>query len=268
MARLEDLKPNASVKGILPSGPVTILSVQWIGSDVVEVAYRDISGILGSELIFRDRQADLEISAPGLAWAFDADGEMFRLVSEAYRIRMAHLFDPWLAIHLSRVEPLPHQITAVYGEMLPRQPLRFLLTDDPGAGKTIMTGLLIKELILRGDLQRCLIVSPGNLTEQWQDELSQKFQLPFELLTATPHNGKEEDFQLFMGLLDPDRFEGKYRPGVHAVDASDLMRPSRLRLRYQAASPRTRSASSRKTAAPSSLRDMALRKHERVDSPG
>jgi superfamily II DNA or RNA helicase len=308
MAALEDLKPNAQVKGILPSGPVTILSVQWHGSDVAEVTYRDVSGNLGSELLFRDRQADLEVTAPGLPWAFDADGELFRLVSEAYRIRMAYLFDPWLAIHLSRVEPLPHQITAVYGEMLPRQPLRFLLADDPGAGKTIMAGLFIKELILRGDLQRCLIVSPGNLTEQWQDELWQKFQLPFELLTntqieaartgnalaemplviarldklsrdedlqarlaqtdwdlivvdeahkmsasvfggdikytkryklgqllagrtrhlllltATPHNGKEEDFQLFMALLDPDRFEGRYREGVHNVDASDLMR--------------------------------------------
>ena len=308
MATLEELKPNSQVKGILPSGPVTILSAQWHGADVVEVTYRDTTGKLGSELLFRDRQADLDVSAPGLPWAFDADPEMFRLVSEAYRIRMAYLFDPWLAIHLSRVEPLPHQITAVYGEMLPRQPLRFLLADDPGAGKTIMTGLFIKELILRGDLQRCLIVSPGSLTEQWQDELWQKFQLPFELLTntqieaartgnalaemplviarldklsrdeellarlaqtdwdlivvdeahkmsasvfageikytkryhlgqllatrtrhlllltATPHNGKEEDFQLFMGLLDPDRFEGRYREGVHNVDASDLMR--------------------------------------------
>jgi len=308
MTTLENLKPNSQVKGILPNDTVTILSVQWHGSDVVEVSYRGTTGNLGNELIFRDREADLVVTAPGTAWAFDADPEMFRLVSEAYRIRMAYLFDPWLAIHLSQVEPLPHQITAVYGEMLPRQPLRFLLADDPGAGKTIMTGLFIKELLLRGDLQRCLIVSPGNLTEQWQDELWQKFQLPFDLLTndkieaarsgnalaetplviarldklsrdeelqarlaqsdwdlivvdeahkmsasvfggeikytkryklgqllanrtrhlllltATPHNGKEEDFQLFMGLLDPDRFEGKYREGVHNVDVSDLMR--------------------------------------------
>jgi SNF2 family DNA or RNA helicase len=208
------------------------------------------------------------------------------------------------------VEPLPHQITAVYESMLPRQPLRFLLADDPGAGKTIMTGLLIKELIARGDLQRCLVVCPGSLAEQWQDELYQKFNLPFEiltndtlevartgnwfletnlaiarldklsrnegvqaklqapdcrwdlivcdeahkmsatlfgneikhtkryrlgqllatmtrhflLLTATPHNGKEEDFQLFMALLDGDRFEGRFRDGVHSTDASDLMR--------------------------------------------
>ena len=183
MTTLENLKPNSQVKGILPNDTVTILSVQWHGSDVVEVSYRGTTGNLGNELIFRDREADLVVTAPGTAWAFDADPEMFRLVSEAYRIRMAYLFDPWLAIHLSQVEPLPHQITAVYGEMLPRQPLRFLLADDPGAGKTIMTGLFIKELLLRGDLQRCLIVSPGNLTEQWQDELWQKFQLPFDLLT-------------------------------------------------------------------------------------
>src|SRR5206468_9206006 len=83
----------------------------------------------------------------------------------------------------SLVEPLPHQITAVYGDMLSRQPLRFLLADDPGAGKTIMTGLFIKELIARGDLQRCLVVCPGNLAEQWQDELDRRFHLPFEIMT-------------------------------------------------------------------------------------
>ena len=88
-----------------------------------------------------------------------------------------------LAVHTSLVEPLPHQITAVYEAMLPRQPLRFLLADDPGAGKTIMAGLLIKELIARGDLQRCLIVCPGSLVEQWQDELYRRFHLPFEILT-------------------------------------------------------------------------------------
>jgi SNF2 family DNA or RNA helicase len=93
-----------------------------------------------------------------------------------------HLFDPVLAVHTSLVDPLPHQITAVYEAMLPRQPLRFLLADDPGAGKTIMAGLLIKELIARGDLQRCLIVCPGSLAEQWQDELA-AFHLPFEILT-------------------------------------------------------------------------------------
>ena len=78
---------------------------------------------------------------------------------------------------------MPHQITAVYGEMLSRQPLRFLLADDPGAGKTIMAGLLIKELMARGDLERCLVVAPGSLVEQWQDELGEKFNLEFDILT-------------------------------------------------------------------------------------
>ena len=98
-------------------------------------------------------------------------------------MKVGHYFDPYLPTHTSLVDPLPHQISAVYGEMLPRQPLRFLLADDPGAGKTIMAGLLIKELIARSDLERCLIVAPGSLVEQWQDELGQKFNLEFDILT-------------------------------------------------------------------------------------
>ena len=88
-----------------------------------------------------------------------------------------------LAVHTSEVDPLPHQITAVYESMLPRQPLRVLLADDPGAGKTIMAGLLIKELITRGDLQRCLVVCPCSLAEQWKDDLYRRFNLPFEIPT-------------------------------------------------------------------------------------
>ena len=246
-----------------------------------------------------------EIPAAGRPWTFDGDPDLFRLVAEAYRIRLAALFDPLLAVHTSHLDPLPHQITAVYETLLSRQPLRFVLADDPGAGKTVMAGLLIKELRMRGDVRRCLIVCPGNLVEQWRDELARRFSLPFEivppdaaragpwfaehplsicrldtlsrndalqatlqttdwdlivcdeahkmsasfwggeirrtgryrlgqrlsaltrhflLLTATPHNGREEDFQLFLALIDPDRFEGRFRAGVHSVDASDLMR--------------------------------------------
>src|SRR5207249_8515882 len=139
---------------------------------------------LGHELLYRDREAGLEVIESGPAWSFDGDGALFRLASEAHRIRLAHLFDPLLAVHTSFLDPLPHQITAVYGEMLPRQPLRFLLADDPGAGKTIMTGLFIKELLIRGDLKRCLIVCPGNLVEQWQAELDEKLNLPFDILTS------------------------------------------------------------------------------------
>ena len=108
---------------------------------------------------------------------------MLRLVTEANRIALAYHFDPYLAIHTSFVDPLPHQISAVYGEMLVRQSLRFLLADDPGAGKTIMAMLLIKELRARGDLEHRLIVAPGSLVEQWQDELGEKFALKFDILT-------------------------------------------------------------------------------------
>src|SRR5207342_2276328 len=310
MAKLEDLEPNAAVRGVLPDALVTVVGVQWFGSASIELTYKDPGGRLGNELIYRDSEPSIEIAEFGRPWSFDGDGALFRLVSEAQRIRLAHLFDPVLAVHTSIVDPLPHQITAVYEAMLPRQPLRFLLADDPGAGKTIMAGLLMKELIARGDLQRCLVVCPGSLAEQWQDELYRRFHLPFEILTndkleaartgnwflendlviarldklsrnedvqaklaapdarwdlivcdeahkmsatffggeikytkrhklgqllstltrnfllmtATPHNGKEEDFQLFMALLDGDRFEGRFRDGVHAVDTSDLMR--------------------------------------------
>src|SRR5947207_8563321 len=308
MALLEDLTPGVLVKGLLPGGNVTVISVKRHGSTSVELVYKDVNGHLGNELLYSDGVENLEIAAAGLPWSFDADGALFRLTSEAYRIRLAYLFDPLIAVHTSLIEPLPHQITAVYDTMLAKQPLRYLLADDPGAGKTIMTGLLIKELMIRGDLHRCLIVSPGNLVEQWQDELNRRFHIVFDiltndrleasasgnaftemplciarldklsrdeytqeklrqtewdlivvdeahkmsatffggevrytkryqlgevlgkitrhllLLTATPHSGKEEDFQLFLRLLDADRFEGRFRDGVHKVDVSDLMR--------------------------------------------
>jgi superfamily II DNA or RNA helicase len=310
MSKLENLQPNAAVRGILPDSLVTVVSVQWFGSDALELTYKTPAGKVANELVYRHDESRIEVVEQGRPWSFDGDGALFRLVSEAHRIRLAHLFDPVLAVHTSLVEPLPHQITGVYEAMLPRQPLRFLLADDPGAGKTIMAGLLIKELIARGDLQRCLVVCPGSLAEQWQDELHRRFHLPFEILTndkleaartgnwflendlviarldklsrnedvqaklaapdcrwdlvvcdeahklsatffggevkytkryrlgqllsgltrhfllmtATPHNGKEEDFQLFLALLDGDRFEGRFRDGVHQVDVSDLMR--------------------------------------------
>ena len=308
--RLKDLRPRSVVRGVHPDGAVTVVSVQWFGSEAVELTYKTPTGAVANELVYLDDEGRLELVAEGRPWSFDGDGALFRLVSEAQRIRLAHLFDPVLAVHTSDVEPLPHQITAVYEAMLPRQPLRFLLADDPGAGKTIMAGLLIKELMARGDVERCLVVCPGSLAEQWQEELYNRFHLPFQILTndklesahtgnwfleanlviarldklsrdervqkklqapeagwdlvvmdeahklsasffggeitytkryrlgqlvagltrhfllmtATPHNGKEEDFQLFLALLDGDRFEGRFRDGVHTADASDLMR--------------------------------------------
>ena len=179
--QLEDLRPRCAVRGVHPDGVVTVVSVQWFGSEAVELTYKTPAGAVANELLYRHDETRLEVVAQERPWSFDGDGALFRLVSEAQRIRLAHLFDPLLAIHTSVVDPLPHQITGVYDAMLPRQPLRFLLADDPGAGKTIMAGLLIKELVARGDLERCLIVCPGSLAEQWQDELYRRFQLPFEI---------------------------------------------------------------------------------------
>src|SRR5215212_10063461 len=183
MSRLEDLTQNASIRGILPNGLVTVVNVQWHGSEALELTYKTPEGRVANELLYRYDESRIEVVEEGRPWSFDGDGGLFRLVSEAHRIRLAHLFDPVLAVHTSIVEPLPHQITAVYEAMLPRQPLRFLLADDPGAGKTIMAGLLIKELIARGDLRRCLIICPGSLAEQWQDELGRRFHLPFDIMT-------------------------------------------------------------------------------------
>jgi SNF2 family DNA or RNA helicase len=183
MAKLEEFTRGAYVRGVLPDGLVTVVDVKWIGDVALELTYKDAAGRPNIELLYRDREPSLEVVTEGVAWSFDGDSRLFRLVSEAHRIGMAYLFDPLLAVHTSLIEPLPHQITAVYESMLPRQPLRFLLADAPGAGKTIMAGLLIKELISRGDLHRCMIVCPGNLVEQWQDELNSKFHLPFEILT-------------------------------------------------------------------------------------
>ena len=308
MPRLEDITVNTIVKGLVPNSAVTIKHTEMFGSQAMQVTFVDAEGRPGTQLIYRDQESSFEIVRQSRPLSFSADPKIFRLVSEAQRLRWGFLFDPMIAVNTSAVDPLPHQITAVYETMLERQPLRFLLADDPGAGKTIMTGLLIKELIIRGDVAKCLIVAPGSLVEQWQDELDQKFNLAFDimtndaiqasrtgnwflehnlcicrldklsrneelqerlkqidwdlvvvdeahkmsasyygselrrtkrfklgellsahtrqflLLTATPHNGKEEDFQAFMSLIDGDRFQGQYRDGVHTADCSDLMR--------------------------------------------
>jgi hypothetical protein len=112
------------------------------------------TGKPGQELLYRDDEPRLTVEQAGRAWSMDADGALFRLVSEAKRISLAYLFDPFLAVQTSNLDPLPHQIEAVYSKMLPRQPLRYLLADDPGAGKTIMAGLFCKELMIRGDVER------------------------------------------------------------------------------------------------------------------
>lgn len=302
--KLEDLAPGLRISGVVPHEVVQVIFAQPHGANAIEVTYKTSGGDLDQRIVFRRDEETLTVSTSG-SRPFDAPVLDFKTAAEAQRIKLAGLYDPMLAVATSAVQPLPHQIRAVYGELLPRTPLRFLLADDPGAGKTIMAGLLIKELILRDDVQRCLVVAPGGLVEQWQDELFFKFGLSFEILTnqmidagvhgnvfdrhglliarmdqlarneelqallaesqwdlaivdeahrmgahyfgnrvektkrfqlgelvgevsrhlllmtATPHSGKEEDFQLFLSLLDKDRFAGRRSK---TVDTSDVMR--------------------------------------------
>lgn len=306
--RIEDLTPGMSLAGLEPTAIATIVAVVPITEGSVTVIYKTPEGTLKERLLGRADESNIALAVEERPWAFDGNGEDFKLVTEAKRMDLAFLFDPMMAVHTSNVDPLPHQITAVYESMLPRQPLRYVLADDPGAGKTIMAGLYIRELLMRADARRVLVVAPGNLVVQWRDELFEKFGLefrifsreleatspsgnPFEdhdhlivrldqmsrnaefqeklclatwdlvvfdeahklsahyygnkseptarfkfaekigkhtrhllLMTATPHNGKEEDFQLFLSLLDSDRFYGKFRDGVHKVDCTDIMR--------------------------------------------
>lgn len=289
----EELKPGARVRNLQPDQVVTVTYVEEMSDASVLVGYRQEDGQTSEQIVFLpDGLLSLE-AVHERQLHFNTDGHRFRLIAEAWRLRNVHLFDPYAAVHSARIRPLPHQIAAVYGEMLPRPRLRFLLADDPGAGKTIMTGLYICELMARSTLRRCLICVPPGLALQWQQELSNKFSLSFEiindylkaarnpfsnhrlaivsmdtlkqkehldrlkgsnvkwdlivcdeahkmaahwsggeitytdryrlgdalgdlsenllLLTATPHNGKQDEYELFLRLLDSDRF-GR-RPG-------------------------------------------------------
>jgi len=303
LVQLEELRPGVRVSGLIPGEVVTVVFAQPHGQDAFELTFKKADGSLAQQNVYREHESALSLGQSDTR-PFDADAADFKMVAEAQRIRLAGLFDPMLAVATSDVQPLPHQIRAVYGSMIQQTPMRFLLADDPGAGKTIMAGLYIKELMLRDDVHRALIVAPGGLVEQWQDELFFKFGLRFTLLTndlinsatntnvfedhplliarmdqlsrneelrtllaesewdlivvdeahrmgahyfggktnktqrfllgellgsitrhfllmtATPHSGKEENFQLFLTLLDKDRFEGKQK---RAVDTDGIM---------------------------------------------
>ena len=317
MLEFDDLVTGMRLSGVVADGDITVVAVDVHGAGSATVTYRTADGRLGERIVSSDDLGKLsEVSER--RWSFDADGAMFCLASEARRMQQAHLADPFAAVDTSSIEPYPHQIDAVYNRLLTQKPLRFLLADDPGAGKTIMSGLLVRELMLRGDVARCLIVAPGSLVEQWQDEMFDKFGMSFELmsraaveasrtgnpfteknlliarvdqlarsedliakleasdwdlvivdeahkmsahrygdelrrtkrfilgeklrgctrhlllLTATPHNGKNEDFLAFMTLIDPERFAGRLRTSTGTnksnsdtpamPDVSDVMR--------------------------------------------
>lgn len=312
--KLEDIRKGAKVRGILPQTAVTIKSVDLQGPDMLELVYQVPTG--GAEIVVLRRSDEDRLSLDDAARVarFSANPDHFKLALEGRRMELAWTFDPMVAVHTSNVIPLPHQIEAVYEHMLDRHPLRFLLADDPGAGKTIMAGLLIQELMIRGDAERILVISPGSLAAQWRAELQTKFGLEFQvfdtsmreipgnplqrhsrlivrldqfsrqfggqdeedgelvqwlrevewdlvivdeahkmsahwegddvkrskryrlgmvasersrhflLMTATPHSGKPDDYQLFLCLLDGDRFLGRTTDTTVPTRPQDFMR--------------------------------------------
>ena len=183
------------IKNLIPSEPVEVKSVQDFGEDV-SIEYTGVNTRINGDII--KSKAELEelvlISQKG-SFDFSGDPEKFKLYTEAERIKSAFQFDPLFAVNCSIVDPLPHQVEAVYNYMLPQPRMRFLLADDTGAGKTIMTGLLIKELLLRGLLERILIITPGGLTKQWvEDELAIKFNFNFKLVNRAIFNSDPNVF--------------------------------------------------------------------------
>lgn len=182
-ALLAVVQSGAVLRGLVGPDPITVVSVVRLTNDSANVVYRTEQGTLGERIVFATDLSTISMVEAGAAFAFDGDAKGFKLAAEARRMRLGHLIDPQAALGTSDVDPLPHQLKAVYEEMLKRQPLRYVLADDPGAGKTIMCGLLVKELLLRGDAQNVLIVAPGSLVDQWQDEMTGKFGLQFNVLT-------------------------------------------------------------------------------------
>src|SRR3954447_7140202 len=213
MLPLAELKPGQSLVGLEANAVATVVAVVPIVAGAVRVIYTTPDGTLKDRLLGSADEPSISAATVERPFSFDGDGAEFQLTCEAKRIDLAFLFDPMMAVHTSNVEPLPHQITAVYESMLPRQPLRFVLADDPGAGKTIMAGLYIRELIMRADARRILIIAPGSLVEQWRDELFEKFGLEFSIYSplleqATPNaNPFESHHQLIVRLDQISRNE-------------------------------------------------------------
>src|ERR1035441_10282818 len=205
--KLEHMTSGCSLVGVEPAQVVTVVAVVPLADGAVTLIYKTPDGTLKDRLLNRADEASISPATTERPWSFDGDAEAFKLTVEAKRIDLAFLFDPMMAVHTSNVEPLPHQITAVYESMLPRQPLRFVLADDPGAGKTIMAGLYIRELIMRADARRIVIVAPGSLVDQWREEMFEKFGLEFRVFTrdleaATPSGNPFEDIDHLIVRLD------------------------------------------------------------------
>lgn len=189
--------PGDVVAGLEPSELVEIQRIAPFGSKTLVEGVgvhsrRVVKHPLGAE----ELSALVKIRGP--SHTFQGDSKLFLLGVEAERIRIAHQFDPLFAVNSSIVDPLPHQVEAVYRYLLPLPRIRFLLADDTGAGKTIMTGLLIKELLFRGVIQKILIITPGGLTKQWkEEELQEKFALYSRLVNRASFEAEPGQFSRY-----------------------------------------------------------------------
>jgi SNF2 family DNA or RNA helicase len=177
-----DIKPNVILRGPLFPEPVQVITVIPMGDAIKLIGKGLNTGKLHDPILSQEQLATLETTPENEP--FDGDARNFRLGVEAMRLALAYEYDPYFILSIARVDPLPHQLEAVYDYFLKLPRIRFLLADDPGAGKTIMAGLLIKELKIRGLIKRILIVSPANLTFQWQREMQDKFREHFEVLRS------------------------------------------------------------------------------------
>jgi len=201
------IAPGDIVEGLLPDQLAEVLSVRRLGENFVVKAI-GCTTPLREERVLTPAQFAALRKVRGATYSYDGHAEFFLLGAEAERIRVAYQFDPLFAVNASIVDPLPHQVEAVYRYLLTLPRIRFLLADDTGAGKTIMTGLLIKELLFRGVIQKILIITPGGLTKQWkEEELEGKFGLNARLVNrltfeAEPDQFARSDEGIFVTSID------------------------------------------------------------------
>ncbi len=190
------IEVGSLVSGLTPAESVEITKIQALGSKY-SLTYTGVNTKkAGSKIVTLEQIEALDVLTAEGEFNFKGDPQRFVLYAEAERIKSAYQFDPLFAINCSVVDPLPHQVEAVYKFLLPQPKIRFLLADDTGAGKTIMTGLLLKELMMRHIVERILIVTPDGLTKQWQeDELGVKFNIPFKLVNRSVFSSEPTVFQ-------------------------------------------------------------------------
>ena len=179
---MSDISPGVFLHGAVLPEPMEVLLASMMGTNLRIIGRGTQTSKSIDKVLSAAQVAMLTVVPKELP--FDGDASRFRLGVEALRLGLAYEYDPYFSLSISRIDPLPHQLEAVYDYFLKLPRIRFLLADDPGAGKTIMAGLLLKELKIRGLVKRVLIVAPANLTFQWQRELKDKFRETFEVMRS------------------------------------------------------------------------------------